>query len=220
MLAPSGTPPRPKAGPFVPARPLIQIVPKPFRTAHIAEVLRLAVQPAVVAIPAASPAPPGLLGGLRLAVAGTLLLLIVALLAGVVPTFFGYEAVVVLSGSMAPALEVGDLAVIAPVAPEALRVGDVVSYHSASLDHPHVTNRLVAISAGPDGSLYFQTKGDANTVVDPEWLASRAIVGRLAYTVPHIGYLAAFARQPLGQLLLIVIPGLLLALDYLRTARR
>ncbi len=53
----------------------------------------------------------------------------------------------VLSGSMAPALEVGDLAVIAPVAPEALRVGDVVSYHSASLDHPHVTHRLVAITA-------------------------------------------------------------------------
>jgi signal peptidase len=198
----------------------VLILPKPFRAHQIGEVLRLGAHPAAPAV-AARPAPRHwLLGGLQTVIALGLLLVIVALLAGIAPTFFGYEAVVVLSGSMAPALEVGDLAVIAPVPVEALRVGDIVSYRSAHLGHVNVTHRLVAIQPGPGGSPRFRTKGDANPVPDPEWVQPLAIVGRVAYVVPKIGYVVDFAGQPVGKLLLICIPGLLLALDYLRGLRR
>jgi signal peptidase I len=195
----------------------VLILPKPFRAPQIREVLRLGARPAAPPVAAPRTTRHWLLGGLQAAIA--LGLLLAALLAGIAPTFFGYESVVVLSGSMAPALEVGDLAVIAPVPLEALRVGDIVSYRSAYLGHVNVTHRLVAIQPGPGGPR-FRTKGDANPVADPEWVQPLAIVGRVAYTVPKVGYIVDFAQQPVGKLLLICIPGLLLALDYLRALRR
>jgi tetratricopeptide (TPR) repeat protein len=46
------------------------------------------------------------------------------------------------------------------------------------------------------------------------------VLGRVAYSIPKLGFLVEFARRPEGKLLLIGIPGLLLALDYLLGMRR
>ena len=160
------------------------------------------------------------LGGLQVAAALGLLLLIVVLLAGTLPSLLGYESFVVYSGSMEPAIHVGDLAVVGPVRPNQLMVGDVITYRTA--EHPEVvvTHRLVNIGLGDNGRLNFQTKGDANDSSDQVAVDPQAVLGRVAYTIPRLGYLVDFSKRPEGKVALIGIPGFLLALDYLLGWRR
>ena len=155
-----------------------------------------------------------------MAAAVALLVLIAALLAGTVPSLLGYESFVVYSGSMAPAIHAGDLAVIAPTKPEQLMVGDILTYRTAQRPNVVVTHRLVNIGLDDQGRLMFETKGDANNVADQVTVESRAVLGRVAYTIPKLGYLVEFSKRPEGKVLLIGIPGFLLAVDALLSARR
>src|SRR5439155_24549332 len=83
-----------------------------------------------------------------------------------------------------------------------------------------VTHRLVGIELDEQGHLGFQTKGDANNNVDQVQANPNAVLGRVAYVIPKVGYLVEFSKRPEGKVLLIGIPGLLLALDALLSARR
>ena len=47
---------------------------------------------------------------------------------GVQPSFLGYKFFVVLTGSMSPTLDVGDLVIVKDTEPEAIAVGDVITY--------------------------------------------------------------------------------------------
>lgn len=167
---------------------------------------------------------PGLLRrGLRAiqaAVAVVLLVLVAALLAGSVPSLFGCESYVVMSGSMEPTLRVGDLAVVAPVAPADLRVGDVISYRTPKRPDVVVTHRLTAIGVNDAGRTVFETRGDANDSADQIEIDPRGVVGRLVYAVPKVGYLVDFAKRPLGKILLLGVPAALLAADAVLGRRR
>jgi signal peptidase I len=159
-------------------------------------------------------------GAIQTLAAVSLLILILALLVGVLPSILGYESYVVYGGSMEPAIGTGDLAVVGPVRPEQFRIGDVITYRTPDRPEVIVTHRLVGMEPGENGQLSFQTKGDANDTVDKVLVQQRAVLGRVAYTIPRIGYLVDFARRVEGKILLIVIPGVLLALDYLLELRR
>ncbi|MBI4492968.1 MAG: signal peptidase I [Chloroflexi bacterium] len=154
-----------------------------------------------------------------MAAALALLFLIAALLAGTLPSVFGYEAYVVYSGSMEPSIGVGDLAVVAPARTDQLMVGDIITYRTAQRPDIVVTHRLVGIALDEQGRTSFQTKGDANTTADQVTVDQGAVLGRVAYNIPRLGYLVEFSKRAEGKVLLIGIPGLLLALDYLLGAR-
>lgn len=154
-----------------------------------------------------------------MAAAISLLLLIGLVLAGTAPGLLGFESFVVYSGSMEPAIGVGDLAVVAPTRTEEMRVGDIITYRPAQQPSLLVTHRLVGIGLDDAGRFTFQTKGDANNVVDQVTVGPEAVVGRVAYRIPKLGYLVDFAKRPEGRILLIAIPGALLAVDYLLSVR-
>jgi signal peptidase len=148
------------------------------------------------------------------------LVLVLALLAGALPAALGYEALVVLSGSMEPTIGVGSLAVVQPARPQELSVGDVITYRSHERPNELITHRLVDIGLDDRGRLRFSTKGDANNTVDQVTVDQNAVLGRVALTMPKAGYLVDFARRPEGKIALVVVPALLLVLDYALSARR
>ena len=162
----------------------------------------------------------GVLGGFQAITALALLVLVAGLLAGTLPAFVGYESFVVLSGSMEPTLRVGDLAVVGPVRQDELEIGDVITYRTAQRPDLVVTHRLIGITTDERGRPTLQTKGDANDSADQVLTEPGAVLGRVAYGVPKAGYVVEFARRPEGKLLLLGIPGLLLALDALVGARK
>ena len=96
----------------------------------------------------------------------------------------------VLSGSMRPGIQPGDLAVTQPVAVSALRVGDVVAYFPPG-EPKAVLHRITEM--GQDaGRTWVITKGDANPTTDA-W--GRAILRgdtavRLTGVIPMVGFVA------------------------------
>jgi signal peptidase I len=161
-----------------------------------------------------------LLLGVQVAASLCLLVLILALLAGTVPSFVGAESFVVLSGSMEPTIGVGDLTVVVPVRPDNFEVGDIITYRTTQSPDVIVTHRLIGKGQDEQGRMTFETKGDANEVSDQVAIAPGAVLGRVAYSIPKVGYLVEFSRRPEGKVLLIGLPGLLLAVDYLFGMRR
>ncbi|MCA2218381.1 signal peptidase I [Jidongwangia harbinensis] len=94
----------------------------------------------------------------------------------------------VLSGSMAPTIDVNSLVVTRPVDAGQLRVGDVAVYaRPGSTDL--VMHRVVEIGV-VDGARILHTRGDANAADDPWTIdTSRSVIHRVEAAVPHIGRL-------------------------------
>ncbi|MEV4988427.1 signal peptidase I [Pseudarthrobacter sp. LMD1-1-1.1] len=114
------------------------------------------------------------------------------------PRVLGYQTSTMLTGSMAPLINPGDIVITRPVPVADIKVGDIITYHIPVEDQRVETHRVTAITPKPDGTFVVQTKGDANNGADP-WLAtiSTPTVDRHALTVPHVGEAIRAIRQPL-----------------------
>jgi signal peptidase I len=113
------------------------------------------------------------------AVLGTLALL---LLVSVAPVLLGWQTTVVLSGSMEPGVQPGDVAVVRPVDPARLHVGDVLLVDDPDLPGRLRLHRLAAVE---DGGL--RLKGDANPTADPTLVAPSAVHGVGVLRLPDLG---------------------------------
>ncbi|MGY1805511.1 signal peptidase I [Blastococcus sp. SYSU D00922] len=133
------------------------------------------------------------------------------LLLAVGPHLLGYRTMTMLTPSMAPEIEPGDVTVVTPIATSDVTEGMVLTYHKPIDDRALVTHRVVSVETGPDGAVQIQTKGDANDAVDP-WTAT--LQGDTAYqvraVVPELGHLIQALRTPVvTQVLLYGAPALL-----------
>lgn len=107
------------------------------------------------------------------------------------PGLFGYSSLVVMSGSMEPAISAGDLLIIRREA--TYQEGEVVSF----LDNgSYITHRLVGQTDGG-----FITQGDSNNVPDPDLIHAEQIFGRVVLVIPGLGGALLFLRTPAGILL-------------------
>jgi signal peptidase len=126
------------------------------------------------------------------------------------PHVFGYRTMTMLTGSMAPEIEAGDVTIVTPLDVTDVTEGMVIAYHPPVGDEHLVTHRVVSVEHGPDGSVTVQTKGDANEAVDP-WKAT--LQGDTAYqvraVVPEIGHVLQALRTPVvAQVLMYGAPAL------------
>uniref|UniRef100_UPI003F49280F signal peptidase I n=1 Tax=Pseudarthrobacter oxydans TaxID=1671 RepID=UPI003F49280F len=113
------------------------------------------------------------------------------------PRILGYQTSTMLTGSMSPLINPGDVVVTAPTPVDQIRVGDIITYHIPVEDQRVETHRVTEITANPDGTVSVQTKGDANNGVDP-WLATieTDTVDRHVATIPYIGTAIRALRTP------------------------
>lgn len=124
-----------------------------------------------------------------------------------IPSIFGYKPMSVLTGSMRPVLEPGDMIVVKELSPKEIKVGDVITYrvNEKSL----VTHRVVEI-VNKDNQLLFKTKGDANNVEDSKLVTTEQLIGLLVLNIPNGGYITHWIRSPIGIIVLIILPIILL----------
>jgi signal peptidase len=99
----------------------------------------------------------------------------------------GLATYIVTGGSMEPSIHKGALVLVQPVLPAEIQVGDVITFQQYGQT---TTHRVVEIRATPQGRA-FVTKGDANTVADPEPKAFAAQVGVVRAAIPAAGYVVA-----------------------------
>jgi len=125
--------------------------------------------------------------------------------------FLGYRVMTVVSGSMRPSIEVGDLVVVKNVNSSDLGVGDVIAYVKGKTIVLHRIVKLTRVK----GEIAFMTKGDANTAVDPDPVVPEQIVGKLVYVVPRVGYpLVLIAQYEQSYINAVVTTILFIALAY------
>lgn len=103
----------------------------------------------------------------------------------VLPRAVQGEAMTVLTGSMEPAIPVGSVALVRPVDPRTIEVGDVVTYQVRPNEETFVTHRVVRVRDRGPQTLYV-LRGDANNVADEPILGDR-IRGEVWFHVPHLG---------------------------------
>lgn len=127
------------------------------------------------------------------------------------PTIFGFETLIVASGSMGRTLPIGSVALTRAVEAEAITVGDVISFRVRG-DTQTITHRVVAVGHVA-GQIAFTTKGDANPAADPEKVVVGGRIHRVEQVVPLAGYVIRYARSPFGGIALIFVPIVGLILD-------
>ena len=111
--------------------------------------------------------------------------------------------VAIASGSMSPALEVGDLVIVQGVPPTSIKVGDIIVF-----DPPQgsrTIHRVTKIQTLPNGTIQFKTKGDANPNEDPHWIPEQNVHGRVLYRIPYLGWLALDPTIPIIIIIIIII---------------
>jgi signal peptidase len=106
----------------------------------------------------------------------------------VLPRTVGAVPVTILSGSMRPAMTPGTLAVVRPVDPGSLRLGDVVTYQAAPDDRTLITHRVTELTTSPDGERQFTLRGDDNDAPDAP-IHAEQIRGKVVYAVRYLGWI-------------------------------
>ncbi|MDJ0356103.1 signal peptidase I [Paenarthrobacter sp. PH39-S1] len=128
------------------------------------------------------------------------------------PRVLGYQTSTMLTGSMSPLINPGDVVVSVPVPVGDIKVGDIITYHIPVGEQQVETHRVVDLSRNAQGSTAVRTKGDANNGVDP-WTATLAgdKVYRHAFTVPFLGTAIRALRDPvILKILMYGAPAVLL----------
>lgn len=110
-------------------------------------------------------------------------------LAAVVGLLAGWRPVVLVSGSMAPAMPTGTLVLTRPVPAAEVRAGDVVTVPVPGTD-VLVTHRVTAVRE-VDGVRYAALRGDANTGDDPTAYPLTDPTRRAALHLPWVGRLVS-----------------------------
>ena len=132
-------------------------------------------------------------------------------------TYPEYPVMVVVSGSMIPTLEMGDLIIVRGVDPKEITVDTVIVFYDPTnykqlLDLNVLTatgarlivHRVYGLEQKGD-EIYFKTKGDHNPAPDP-WLVPRNyVVGVVIARIPYVGIVVMKLREPLGRSIIIIL---------------
>jgi signal peptidase len=115
--------------------------------------------------------------------------------------------VVVVSGSMEPNINKGDLLFVQGVDPEDIEEGDVIVFDAHGLwfgaPEDPIVHRVIDIDED-DGKLYFETKGDANNKKDEEPIPENRVLGVVIGRIPYVGWIKIILTD-YGLLLPVII---------------
>lgn len=111
------------------------------------------------------------------------------------PMPLGFGATVVLSGSMEPALSVGDMLIVVPQ--DNYSEEDVIVFQRGR--GSAVVHRIISIEGEE-----IITKGDANNTCD-EPISPSEIKGKVIIVIPFVGYLVNIIKTPIGTIILLAL---------------
>lgn len=118
----------------------------------------------------------------------------------------GFTPLSVVSDSMAPTFQAGDLIIIRSCDPASLKEGDIVTFHTIiNNEFALNTHRIAEIQGQADARSYV-TKGDNNDIADIHMITDGDIVGKYVARLPHFGRVVEFLSSSMGFLLVIVLP--------------
>ena len=116
------------------------------------------------------------------------------------PSFFGIKTYTIVSGSMQPELNIGDIVIVKEVNDLELNINDVISYRNGQ---NVVTHRIVRINY-VDGQKQYITKGDYNNVEDSIVLTIDSIEGKVVNKIKSLGNVTLFLQNKFSIILIMI----------------
>ena len=122
-------------------------------------------------------------------------------------SFFNYRMFTVVSQSMTPKYDIGDVLISKQVDPSRVKEGDVISYLGQSGDFSGkvITHRVVNVEKRDDGKYYYRAKGDANIVEDPI-VSEDQLYGVVIYRSAILSLVYRIVGTKVGFFMFIIIP--------------
>lgn len=130
-------------------------------------------------------------------------LMLLSKFSGTEPRLLSHRIYIVDSGSMSPSLKVDSLIIVKETPASEIRTGDIVTYYGQDRS-VRVTHRVTEVL---DQGRAFVTKGDANNTTDASLLKEERLIGKVVYTLPHVGKVFRFVKTKQGLALLLAIVG-------------
>lgn len=109
----------------------------------------------------------------------------------------GFKSFSVLTGSMEPTIPTGSI--VYTQQSSDYKIGDVITYKNSS--GQTITHRVADIKNNS-----YITKGDANNSADETPIIEKEIVGKVVYSIPHVGKIINYLQTPKGFILAIIFP--------------
>ncbi len=126
----------------------------------------------------------------------------------------GEQLLSVQTGSMQPTFRPGDAVLVQPTTARELHAGEIISYQSLHDPGLIISHRLTQVDQTTG---WLTTKGDALKTADPTF-PPRLVVGRVTAFVPRFGLVLNSLRQPLGLIVVIYLPALIIVASEVKRA--
>ena len=127
-----------------------------------------------------------------------------------VPSVGGKFPMIVLTDSMYPVIESGDLIICNIAEAEEIAEGDVISFYDPMGNGTSVVTHRVLEIVKEDGTLSFRTKGDNNNTEDQVLVSADNLIGIYQTRIPKVGHVAMFMQTTTGLIVCVVLPIVLL----------
>lgn len=126
-----------------------------------------------------------------------------------------FGAYVIISESMIPSINVYDAVLTVRADENSIEKYDIITFISKEIQTAGtpITHRVIDIVHDPEDEskiIGYRTKGDNNNTADFALIAPDEVIGKVYLRIPMIGYLQTFMTKPIGWLLIVVIPCLLI----------
>ena len=133
-----------------------------------------------------------------------------------------FGAYIVVTESMVPTINVNDAIVIKRVDATNVNIGDIITFSSTDRYYNGltITHRVVGKKVSSEGDYIYRTKGDNNVLEDTALVDIDNVYGKVLFKIPKVGYLKKFISSPLGFVLSIIIPVLMIILYEIYRVRK
>lgn len=116
------------------------------------------------------------------------------------PSFFGIKTYVIISGSMQPELNIGDIVIVKDISEE-LEKGDIISFRQGQTVVTHRISRIETIGEQKQ----YKTRGDNNNTEDSGTIKQELIEGKVVGKIPYIGKLTLLLQGKMSIIVILVI---------------
>ncbi len=117
--------------------------------------------------------------------------------------FLGVRQYVIMTGSMEPNYNIGDIIIDKEIEKEDIKIGDVITYSVGDGKHT-ISHRIIKI-VEENGETLYQTKGDNNNAPDSELVSYNQIQGKAIYKIDKIGLILKGVTTGAGIAVIVLI---------------
>ena len=111
-------------------------------------------------------------------------------------SLFGYRYYTVLTDSMSPEFNSGDMVFVKICGADKIEKGDIINFNPSSDSDAYLTHRVTEKFPDYQGSgvTCFRTKGDANDTEDQFLIDEARVIGKVSFHVPKLGFIIRFIQ--------------------------